>query len=91
MNLDQDADFYRECAEILGTSYDCEGFPYRYRTRWNNRAPGNGRFPGYGLIRLFGDQVQIALHHPVKLQQNVSTRTEALRILKEALASNSKS
>jgi hypothetical protein len=43
------------------------------------------------LIRLFGNQVQIALHHPVKLQQNVSTRTEAIRILKEALASNSKS
>lgn len=91
MKKNNDADFYRECAKILGTSYECEGFPYHYRTRWNNRAAGNGRFPGYGLIRLFGNQVQIALHHPVKLQQNVSTRTEAIRILKEALASNPKS
>lgn len=56
--------FYRECARLLGTSYDCVPFPFRKRTRWNNRTAGSGRFPGHGIIRVFGDEVQVALTCP---------------------------
>jgi hypothetical protein len=61
MNNEQ---FYAECAALLGTTYDCTSFPYKYRTRWNNRAAGSGRFPGHGTIRVFGDIVHATLHHP---------------------------
>lgn len=30
------------------------------KTRWAGRNPGNGRFPGFGLVRYFGDdQIQV--------------------------------
>jgi hypothetical protein len=29
------------------------------KTRWNMRGPGNGRFPGFGLIRAFGNTVHM--------------------------------
>ena len=60
-------DFYNKCAELLGVDYNCQPFPWvNYkRTRWNNRAPGSGRFEGFGIIRKFGSQIQVALHHPV--------------------------
>jgi len=57
--------FYEKCAELLGATYECESFPYRYRTRWNNRSPGNGRFEGFGIIRKFGDNYQVALTRPI--------------------------
>lgn len=57
--------FYEKCADILGTNYECESFPYPYRTRWNNRSPGHGRFEGFGIIRKFGDNYQVALTRPV--------------------------
>ena len=47
--------FYQDVADLLQVHHD-----YRFninkgwRTRWNNRKPGNGRFEGYGLVRYFG-------------------------------------
>ena len=58
-------EFYRRCAEILGVAH---AFKERFseRTRWNNRMPGNGRFPGFVLIRMFAaDRIQVSLHDPV--------------------------
>lgn len=78
-----DQQFYERCADILGTTYDCERFAHCYRTRWNNRKPGGGRFPDHGIIRLFGDHVQIALRHPVSLQRNVEGRQAALDLLQQ--------
>lgn len=50
-------EFYKKCAEILKLDYiDCS-FKYKYRTRWNNRTPGSGRFNGYGIIRKFNDNL----------------------------------
>jgi hypothetical protein len=72
-------DFYRECARLLGTTYDCKPVLYRYRTRWNNRAPGGGRFPGHGIIRIFGDQVHVQLTNP-KLSM-IGTKAEVLAAL----------
>lgn len=60
--------FYAECAALLGTSYDCVPFSYGRRTRWNNRSAGSGRFPGFGLIRVFSDdEVHVHLHSPEPL------------------------
>lgn len=52
-------DFYERCAEILGVNYECTPHPYSKRTRWNNRAPGSGRYPGIGIIRKFGKSIQV--------------------------------
>lgn len=81
-------EFYRTCAEILDTTYDCESFPHDYRTRWNNRRPGNGRFPDHGIIRIFGDMVQIALRAPVAIQCNVEGRQAAIELLRERIATH---
>jgi len=81
-----DAEFYNRCAAILGTTYDCEAFSHCYRTRWNNRKPGSGRFPDHGIIRLFGDHVQIALRAPTVIQTNVEGRQAALDFLRQAVA-----
>lgn len=62
---DVEQGFYEECAKILATSYEYKKFPYRKKTRWNNRAPGNGRFPGFGLIRMFSPSlIQVSLVNP---------------------------
>ncbi|NBB17699.1 hypothetical protein GVN21_20250 [Caulobacter sp. SLTY] len=56
--------FYQACAERLGAETHYRPFPYSRRTRWNAREPGNGRYPGFGLIRLFGETVHIQLRRP---------------------------
>lgn len=73
------ADFYKKCEDILDskteykeqvlyTKYDREtGEPYKIATRasrWGGREPGNGRFPGRGLIRVFGAQIHVSLSNP---------------------------
>lgn len=80
-----DDDFYERCAELLGTRYDCTPFTGHRRTRWNNRAPGSGRFPGHGLIRLFGDTVQIVLRHPVAMHRTIEGRQEAIDAIKATI------
>jgi hypothetical protein len=79
-----DEKFYAECAALLGTTYDCKPFPYYRRTRWNNRAPGSGRFPGHGLIRAFGSTVQIATTKPA-ITAVCDSKEEALLVLAAAL------
>lgn len=81
-----DAEFYGRCAAILGTTYGCEAFGHEYRSRWNNRKPGGGRFPDHGIIRLFGDHVQIALRSPAAIQTNIEGREAALAFLEQAVA-----
>jgi hypothetical protein len=56
--------FYDRCAELLGVPHTYRKYPYKKRTRWNNRTPGNGRFPGRGLIRLYGESVHVSLRDP---------------------------
>lgn len=46
-------EFYETCAKIIDVEHEFNS-PVRKRTRWNNRKLGNGRFPGFGLIRHFG-------------------------------------
>jgi hypothetical protein len=75
-------DFYHRCAALLGTEYDCQPFPYKRRTRWNNRKPGNGRYPGYGIIRKFGNQIHVALTNPISHTRVYHSEAEVFEFLK---------
>lgn len=83
-----DDDFYGRVAEILGTTHEGSAFPHDYRTRWNDRGAGRGRYPGFGTIRVFGDTVHISLKHPIKIGRTVEGREEAIRVIRERLAQN---
>lgn len=75
--------FYDECSRILGTLHAFRVPPRGKITRWNNRNPGNGRFPGYGLVRRFGPNcVQIALRQPVEFNLVCHSEEEALSALR---------
>lgn len=50
--------FYIKCSEILGIEHEYNT-PVPRRTRWNTRLIGNGRFPGFGLIRCMGNGAMI--------------------------------
>jgi hypothetical protein len=78
-----DEAFYQRCAELLGVEHQYRPFRYGKRTRWNNRTPGSGRFPGRGLIRAFGGHVHVALYRPRPLHRLFDSREAALRGLEE--------
>ncbi len=95
--------FYSDCAEILGTEHqysdgiprpkiDREGktyIPSTRATRWGGREPGNGRFPGFGLIRLYWpDLVSIRLRHPKNIHTNIIGRDKALQYLRQEVNKN---
>lgn len=95
------AEFYRACEDILGTKteykeqklyikFDREtGKPYKIltrATRWGGREPGNGRFPGNGLIRVFGTQIHVTLHNP-NVNGTFNSFDEVLKELEEAMGS----
>ena len=58
--------FYQAVAEVLGCpEHSYRKFPYGKRTRWNNRESGNGRYPGFGIVRRFSaDCIHVALDVP---------------------------
>lgn len=58
MEIQEKEAFYEQCAEVLGMEHEFRQPPGR-RTRWNNRRLGNGRFPGFGLVRIHGSMVMI--------------------------------
>lgn len=69
----------------MNVPYECEAFPWTHsrRTRWNNRAPGSGRYPGFGIIRVFGDYYHIAFYEGSKIfrsENEVFTYLEELII-----------
>ena len=73
--------FYEKCAKLLGTTYDCKPFLYRKPTRWNNRSPGEGRFPGFGLIRKFGNEIHVSLRYPVSHREIFLTEEKVIAFL----------
>jgi hypothetical protein len=71
--------FYAQCGEILGIAHEWND-PVPRRTRWNTRFLGNGRFPGFGLIRCYDTQIMITS----KLGTKMFASTEAVyKYLKE--------
>jgi hypothetical protein len=85
--IDVEQGFYEECAKLLDCAeHTYRVFPYRKRTRWNNRTAGNGRFPGHGLIRMFGPtSIHVALYEP-KLSGQFKSMDAVYAAIKEALA-----
>ena len=82
--------FYQDVSDLLGIENNYEYNPHTvggtYRTRWNNRKPGNGRFEGYGIIRFFGPNViHVAINYPVTLTGVFESKEEVLSALKKAL------
>lgn len=71
-------EFYEECGRILGVEYDKPTWEDRPRInrydelvltsrgRFAGRAPGNGRYPGYGVIRVFGSTIHLASHKEIR-------------------------
>lgn len=51
-------EFYKRCGELIGCEYEFivqgkrVGSPTP-ASRWGGRIPGNGRYPGHGIIRVF--------------------------------------
>ncbi len=72
--------FYLEVGVILDMSHVEITEPKR-RTRWNARQPGNGRYPGRGLVRLYGERVLVQLRSP-PVTRWFETRREALDFLR---------
>jgi hypothetical protein len=58
--------FYTRCGELLGIEHVYTQ-PVRKRNRWNNRRPGNGRFPGFGLVQCFGSSVRVVSKHGTRM------------------------
>ena len=85
-----DEEFYARCAEILDAEHEYLPFAHHARTRWNNRRPGCGRFPGRGMVRLFGERVHIALRHPMALHVTIEGRQAALDMIERTINENGK-
>lgn len=58
MNNEAKKAFYKRCGEIIGIPHEWQE-PVARRTRWNTRFLGNGRYPGFGVIRTFGGSFHI--------------------------------
>jgi hypothetical protein len=76
--------FYQACSDLLGTDNNYRPRPYgEHRTRWNNRVAGNGRFEGFGLIRMYGLQtIHICLSKPKNINQVFGSMEDALEYLR---------
>lgn len=83
--IEAEGRFYRRCAELLGVPDSYHPYPYSRRTRWNNRTAGNGRFVGYGIIRLFGSTVHMSLRTPIVVNTWFKSTDEALSFLEKAV------
>lgn len=84
-------EFYQRCSDMLGTENTyVERHQYWYRSRWNNRAPGSGRFPGYGTIRMFSPNcIHVSLLKPVECNRTFESAEEVYAFLQNALTSPS--
>lgn len=54
----REQDFYARCAEILNIDHEYKT-QFKYKTRWNARVIGNGRYPGFGVITPFGPFIRV--------------------------------
>lgn len=90
MDVDRDTlyrEFYEKCAKLLNCAeHTYRLFPYKKRTRWNNRTAGNGRFPGHGIVRMFGpNAIQVALYNP-KLSGQFTSMDAVYAAIKKAMS-----
>jgi hypothetical protein len=82
LDIEGQGAFYTRCAELLGAETTYKPWFGRPPNRWNNRAPGNGRYPGFGMIRRFGDNaIHVNLHHPFTLNRWFKSEDEVYAAL----------
>jgi len=75
--------FYRECARLLGVIHTYRPWIGRPPNRWNNRHPGNGRFPGFGTIRMDApNHIHVALRQPVAVNKVCRSMSEVFQVLR---------
>jgi hypothetical protein len=72
--------FYAQCGNILGIEHVWNE-PVPRRTRWNNRAIGNGRFPGFGLVRCYGKQIMVTSKRGTRMFDTCDAVYEYLRTI----------
>ena len=90
--------FYERCAELLGVPHEHNTFNdniYRHDRngvlcmtnagRFAGRMPGNGRFQGYGLIRLYGSKVHVCLTKPISINKLFDSEEECLVFLQSII------
>lgn len=92
-------DFFNRCADILNTEHKYVDLKPRKRvdrttgqiiqtdsaySRWGPRIPGNGRFPGFGIIRVYSSQmIHVLLTKPKKVNKILNSYDEVLTLLKD--------
>lgn len=75
--------FYQTVAEMLGTTHDYKPWTGRGPNRWNNRHPGNGRFPGFGTVRYFSPTcIHVCLHAPRSINRMCASAEAVYAILR---------
>lgn len=78
-------DFYDECARLLNTEYDfVDVIPNNARSgRWGPRKPGNGRYPGIGLIRWFSENyIHVSITGRKEINAIFRSPAEVFEVLK---------
>ena len=81
-HIEAEGSFYARVAELLGTSYDYKPWIGRGPNRWNNRHPGNGRFPGFGTIKMFSPtSIHVCLRAPVAVNRLCRSPAEVYALL----------
>jgi len=65
-DIEVEQGFYLTVAEMLDcTGHDYKKFPYSHKTRWNNRAAGDGRYEKHSIVRRYGpNHIHVALIRP---------------------------
>lgn len=51
--------------------------------RRSGREPGNGRYPGIGLVRDFGETIHVTLSRPIMVSKSFADYEAALAFLRE--------
>ncbi len=83
--LEEKREFYERCGEILGIAH-VYNKPVPRRNRWNNRRPGNGRFPGFGLVQCYGSSVRVMSKRGTRMFDSYDAVYEYLQIVLDATA-----
>lgn len=81
----EDNEFYDAIAEILGTTHTGVRPMFPHKKRWYNREPGRGRYPGYGIVRVFGSDVHMSFNAPVVFSAIVKGKSAAVDLLRNKL------
>jgi len=75
--------FYRESARLLDAVHTYRPWVGRPPNRWNNRHPGDGRFPGFGTIGMYGpNHIHVSLRHPMVLNRTYRSPEEVYDLLR---------